>query len=85
MRRLDPVAGCEQRRRGVELGDRRLEAATIVVRKAGPATLLWRGARVLPIDVPSARLPAKPVYGSNNWYYAYGRNVSAAGSLKDAA
>jgi alpha-galactosidase len=29
--------------------------------------------------------PAKPIYGSNNWYYAYGRNVSAEASLKDAA
>ena len=31
------------------------------------------------------RLPAKPLYGSNNWYYAYGRNTSAEASLKDAA
>jgi alpha-galactosidase len=30
-------------------------------------------------------LAVKPIYGSNNWYYAYGRNVSSAGSLKDAA
>ena len=30
-------------------------------------------------------LAARPIYGSNNWYYAYGRNVSAAGTLKDAA
>jgi alpha-galactosidase len=30
-------------------------------------------------------LPAKPLYGSNNWYYAYGRNTSAEASLKDAA
>jgi alpha-galactosidase len=30
-------------------------------------------------------LPRQPIYGSNNWYYAYGRNTSAAASLKDAA
>jgi alpha-galactosidase len=30
-------------------------------------------------------LAAQPIYGSNNWYYAYGRNTSAASILKDAA
>jgi alpha-galactosidase len=29
-------------------------------------------------------LPAKPVYGSNNWYYMYGNNTSAERSLRDA-
>ena len=29
------------------------------------------------------RLPAAPVYGSNDWYYAYGKN-SAATVLADA-
>ena len=28
--------------------------------------------------------PRQPIYGSNNWYYAYGKNTSAAGILKDA-
>ena len=71
---------------GVELGRRRLEAATIVVRKgvAGePPQVAARAFCQLMCQAP--RLPAKPIYGSNNWYYAYGRNVSAAASLKDAA
>jgi alpha-galactosidase len=71
---------------GVELGRRRLEAATIVVRKgvAGePPQVAARAFCQLMCEAP--RLPAKPIYGSNNWYYAYGRNVSAAASLKDAA
>ena len=29
-------------------------------------------------------LPSSPVYGSNNWYYAYGNNTSAERSLRDA-
>ena len=29
------------------------------------------------------RLPAAPVYGSNDWYYAYGKN-SAEQTLRDA-
>jgi len=71
---------------GVELGERRLEAATIVVRKgrAGESSLdAARAFCQLMCEAP--RLPGKPVYGSNNWYYAYGQNVSAAASLKDAA
>jgi alpha-galactosidase len=71
---------------GVELGRRRLEAATIVVRKgvAGePPQVAAREFCQVMCEAP--RLPAKPIYGSNNWYYAYGRNVSAAASLKDAA
>ena len=71
---------------GVELGERRLEAATVVVRKgrAGESTLGAPRAfcRVM---CEKPLLAAKPIYGSNNWYYAYGRNVSAEASLKDAA
>ena len=70
---------------GVQLGARRLEAATVVHRagRAGETPLaaahaFCRAMCERPI------LPAKPVYGSNNWYYTYGRNVSAASSLKDA-
>jgi len=70
---------------GVELGSRRLEAATIVHRL---------GKRESPMDAARAFcrmmcerpiVPAEPIYGSNNWYYAYGRNTSSASILKDAA
>jgi len=70
---------------GVELGGRHLEAATVVFRKglAGESPLdsartFCRSMCERPI------LPPKPIYGSNNWYYAYGKNTSAAASLKDA-
>ena len=71
---------------GVELGERRLEAATIVFRKGHPGESPLDAARAfcrVMCDKPI--LPAKPIYGSNNWYYAYGQNTSAAASLKDAA
>jgi alpha-galactosidase len=71
---------------GVELGERRLEAATIVFRKGHPGESALDAARAfcrMMCDKPI--LPAQPIYGSNNWYYAYGQNTSAAASLKDAA
>ena len=33
---------------------------------------------------PAPRLPSRPVFGSNNWYYAYG-NISRESVLEDAA
>jgi alpha-galactosidase len=33
---------------------------------------------------PAPRLPREPVYGGNNWYYTYGRNLSAAALLRDS-
>jgi alpha-galactosidase len=71
---------------GVELGDRRLEAATIVARKGQSGESPFSAARAFcRMMCERPRLPAKPIYGSNNWYYTYGRNVSAAASLSDAA
>jgi alpha-galactosidase len=71
---------------GVELGDRRLEAATVVVRKGQAGESALAAARAFcRVMCEKPILAAKPVYGSNNWYYAYGRNTSAAASLKDAA
>jgi len=71
---------------GIELGERRLEAATIAVRKGrageSPYDAAHAFCRAL-CDKPT--LAAQPIYGSNNWYYAYGQNTSAASILKDAA
>ena len=70
---------------GVELGERRLEAATIVARKGRAGEPPLSAARAFCRAMcEKPMLPAKPIYGSNNWYYAYGRNTSAAASLKDA-
>ena len=67
---------------GVELGDRTLDAATIVVREGrdgeSPFAAACAFCRQL-CDTP--RLPKQPVYGSNNWYYAYGK--SSHGEILD--
>ena len=64
---------------GVELGERRLEAATIVVRKGHAGEIPVEAARAFcQAMCEKPTLPAQPIYGSNNWYYAYGQNTSAA-------
>lgn len=71
---------------GVELGGRNLEAAAIVSRKGDPGESALVAARTFcKWMCEQPRLAARPIYGSNNWYYAYGRNVSAASTMKDAA
>jgi alpha-galactosidase len=71
---------------GVELGARRLEAASIVARKGRPGESPLDAARAFCRTMcEKPRLAAQPIYGSNNWYYAYGKNTSAASILKDAA
>ena len=71
---------------GVELGERRLEAATVVFRKGRAGESPLDAARAFCRAMcEKPRLAPKPIYGSNNWYYAYGQNTSAAASLKDAA
>ena len=68
---------------GVQLGSRQLLAARVVSRRG------TRGEDPLPAvrelckamcDKP--RLPAQPIYGSNDWYYAYGKN-SEQQTLRD--
>jgi alpha-galactosidase len=61
----------------VLLGDRRLEAAIVVGSADGARALCRRMCR-------HPRLPAEPVYGSNNWYYTYGENCSAEALLRDS-
>ncbi|MGD0359848.1 MAG: hypothetical protein ABSC93_03210 [Bryobacteraceae bacterium] len=71
---------------GVELAGRQLDAATIVVRHGHSGESAIDAARALcGMLCEHPRLPVQPIYGSNNWYYAYGQNTSAAASLKDAA
>jgi alpha-galactosidase len=69
---------------GVQLGDRQLHAATVVSRKgrAGedPLSSIRAFCKMM-CDKP--RLPNSPIYGSNDWYYAYGKN-SAQQTLRDA-
>jgi alpha-galactosidase len=69
--------------RGVLLGERVLEVATLQHYKGeldeSPFDAAFSFCRQL---CPSPRLPDHPVYGANDWYYAYGRST-AEGILRD--
>ena len=60
---------------GVNLGDRVLHTADIIVtgNKPGENTF-YTARRFCGMMCPVSRLPAKPVYGINDWYFAYGNN-----------
>ena len=67
---------------GVQLGQRQLLAATIVTRQGSaedPQTAIHAFCRQM-CSQPS--LPTQPIYGTNDWYYAYGKNT-ARQILKD--
>ena len=69
----------------VRLGARTLEAAIIRIRRGSPDESAFQSARRFCRQLCSRpRLPSAPVYGGNNWYYAYGRNCSAAAIERDA-
>ncbi len=67
-------------------GAREIVAARLVSFRAGPEepplAALRRFCHRL---CPAPRLPAAPVCGNNNWYYAYGRNFDASAMRRDAA
>jgi alpha-galactosidase len=69
---------------GVQLGERTLDVCDVICRAGSSGessfTALHAFLRQL---CPAPRLPAHPVYGSNDWYWAYGHN-SAASALADA-
>lgn len=70
---------------GVQLGQRQLAAAVVVALEGQPSTRPFQAAREFCrrlCDHP--RLPGQPVYGSNNWYYLYGKNMTEAGILRDS-
>ncbi len=70
---------------GVELGGRTLAAATVVTRRGTPGEDSMAAAKAFCRALcPQPRLPRGPVFGSNDWYYAYGHNTEA-GILRDAA
>lgn len=68
---------------GVLLGQRELHAATVLTRPGQPGERPDQALAVLcRLLCPTPRLPRGPIYGANDWYYAYGRN-SADGILRD--
>jgi alpha-galactosidase len=68
---------------GVRLGQRKLAAATVITRRGsdgeGPTGALHDFCRQM---CSQPTLPMEPVYGTNDWYYAYGKNT-ARQILKD--
>jgi alpha-galactosidase len=76
---------------GVSLGNRRLLAATIVQCHGAPGesafAVTQRLCRAMAqgTHVPAMRgaMPVEVIYGSNDWYYAYGQNTPE-GILRDA-
>lgn len=69
---------------GVQLGDRRLAAAAVVALRGRPDDSPYHAACALCRALAGRpRLPEKPLYGSNNWYYLYGENMSAEIVLRD--
>lgn len=60
---------------GTHLGDRELTAANIVVIKGKEGESVFAtGRRFCALMCENPRLPKQPVYGINDWYYAYGNN-----------
>ena len=60
---------------GVNLGSRRLDAAVLRARHGAAGETPFQAARSFCRELcERPRLPASPVYGGNNWYYAYGRS-----------
>lgn len=69
---------------GVVLGDESLDLATVVARAYDDADSFEAARRFCTAMCDDPLLPDGPVYGSNNWYYAYG--VSSADDIAgDAA
>ena len=70
---------------GVQLGQRQLAAAVVVALEGQAFARPFEAAREFCrrlCDHP--RLPGQPVYGSNNWYYLYGMNMTESGILRDS-
>jgi alpha-galactosidase len=67
-----------------ELGNRELHACTVVSRVGAKGETIWRaGHEFCRIMCPAPRLPREPLFGVNDWNYAYGKNT-ASGILRDA-
>ena len=68
---------------GVLLGQRQLAVATVVTRPGQPGETPTQAITQLCRQMCSKPRPSPgPIYGANDWYYAYGRN-SATGILRD--
>ena len=69
---------------GVRLGERLLNVCDVVCRSGGAGESAFAALHAFCVQMcPKPRLPAYPVYGHNDWYWAYGNN-SAETVLVDA-
>ena len=69
---------------GVKLGERTLDVCDVVSRAGRGNESAFAAIHAFCTQMcASPRLPPQPVYGSNDWYWAYGKN-SAATVLTDA-
>ena len=67
-----------------ELGIRELHACSVVMRMGAKGEPIWRaGQEFCKLMCPAPRLQTGPLFGLNDWNYAYGRN-SATGILRDS-
>ena len=69
---------------GVQLGERVLDVCDVVCRAGRPGESAFAAIHAFCRQMcANPRLPPQPVYGSNDWYWAYGKN-SAETVLADA-
>jgi alpha-galactosidase len=69
---------------GVELGERRLDVCDVICRAGRAGESAFAAIHTFCRQMcANPRLPAHPIYGSNDWYWAYGKN-SAESVLSDA-
>jgi alpha-galactosidase len=69
----------------VVLGERTLELCSVVTREGREVESPWQATRAFcALMCRAPRMPAVPVYGGNNWYYAYGKS-SAREIERDAS
>ena len=62
----------------VQLGERTLNVCDIVSRQGRAGENAFAALRAFCKQMcPNPRLPSAPVYGSNDWYWAYGNNTAA--------
>jgi alpha-galactosidase len=72
---LDLVLDTNSGGMGVLLGERTLHAADIVTTENQPGENPWHtDIRFCKMMCDNPKLPEKPVYGINDWYFAYGNN-----------
>ncbi len=69
---------------GVELNGRELLAGIVVCEHYKDISAFEAAKKFCKVMSPNPRLPKEPVYGSNNWYYAYG-NSSYEEIIRDAS